>query len=328
VQRLDPKLDIVFKLLLTHEPALLVDMLQGILAKPIGAVTVLDAGIRGEQVGDKRVDLDLRVAVDDGSRADVEMQIRTAPALASRLMYYGARDYADQLTRGDAYERLTPTIVIAWLVQPLFPSIDRLHSVFELCERHTHTLFSDQLAIHVLQLSALSPSLATGYDAQVARWARFLTARDDVELDQLASEDPIMTLAKQTLDQLSQDPAVQRLARERADAIKLYKLELLANRIEARAEGVAEGRAEGVAEGRAEGVAEGRAEGVAEGRAEGVAEGRAEGVANVLLKLLGLRFGPPSEATRARVEMATLEQLDAWTERVLTAQTVDEALAP
>jgi hypothetical protein len=59
-------------------------------------------------------------------------------------------------------------------------------------------------------------------------------------------------------------------------------------------------------------------------RAEGEAKGRAE----LLLKLLGLRFGPPSAATRARVETATSDQLDAWAERVLTAQTLDDVLTP
>lgn len=135
----------------------------------------------------------------------------------------------------------------------------------------------------MLQLSALSSSQATGYDAIVERWARFLAARDDAELDQLAAEKPIMALAKQTLDQLSQDPATHRLLRERADALKLYQIDLLASRI--------------------------------------------EGEAKLLLKQLGLRFGGPSEATRARVQAATPDQLDTWGERILTAKTLDELFA-
>ena len=126
----------------------------------------------------------------------------------------------------------------------------------------------------------------------VERWARFLVARDDAQLDQLASEDPVMTTAKQTLEQLSRDPATHRLARERADAVKLYEMDLAATR--------------------------------AEGRAEGEARGKAE----LLLKLLGLRFGTTSEPTRAQVEAATVEQLDSWAERVLTAKTLEEIFAP
>jgi len=173
-------------------------------------------------------------------------------------------------------------------VEPLFPSADRLHSVFELRERHTHARFSDHLAIHVLQLSHLRPSGATGYDARVERWARFFVAETDAEFEQLASEDPIMSTAKETLEQLSVDPDVRRRAREREDSIKFYKMSLAASE----------------------------------------ARGKAEGKAEVLRKQLQLRFGPLAESTRARVEAATPEQLDAWIERVLTAKTLDDVLAP
>ncbi|MEX1369429.1 MAG: Rpn family recombination-promoting nuclease/putative transposase [Nannocystaceae bacterium] len=286
MDRLDPTLDLVFKLLLTRKPELLRNMLEGILAAPIAELTILNPDLPGELTSDKEIVLDIRVRLDNGSRVDLEMQIRTAPALPSRLVYYGARDYADQLGRGDDYHLLTPTIVIVWLVEPLFPALDRLHSIFELRERHTHTLFGDQLAIHVLQLSSLTPTHATGYTGRVERWGRFLTARNDAELLRLASEDPIMTTAKDTLDDLSQDPAAHRLARERSDAKKLYRLDLLASE----------------------------------------AKGEARGEAKVLLKQLTLRFGPLPESTRARIESATIEQLDAWTERVLTAPTLDEVL--
>jgi predicted transposase/invertase (TIGR01784 family) len=295
VRRLDPKLDIVFKLMLTRKRALLRDMLQGVLARRVGVPTIINPGIPGELVRSKHVVLDVRVVLDDGSRADLEMQLRTPPTLASRLVYYGARDYADQLVRGDDYHLLEPTAVITWLAKPLFPTLGRLHSIFELRERHTHMLFSEHLTFHVLQLSeqsSLSPSPANRYDAQVARWARFLTARDDAELEQLASENRIMSLAKETLEQLSQDPEVRRLARERADEIKLYNMDIAVTR--------------------------------AEGRQEGRKEARAE----VLLKLLGLRFGRLSKATRARVQAAAPNQLDTWIERVLTAQTIDKVFAP
>ncbi|MCA9709351.1 MAG: Rpn family recombination-promoting nuclease/putative transposase [Myxococcales bacterium] len=306
--RLDPTLDLVFRLMLTRRTMLLLDMLEGILARPIRALSLIDAEIPGELPHDKHVILDIRARLHDGSRVDVEMQRNPLPALTSRLAYYTARDYGDQLHLGDGYGLLTATTGIVWSVSPLFPSLDRLHCIFELRERHTGTRFSDQLAIHVLQLSVLAPHPTNRYDAKVARWARFFTARDDAERVELASEDPIMRIALETLDQLSEDPQTRRLAREREDAIVLYRMHLAASR--------------------AEGEAEGEAKGKAEGEAKGKAEGEAKGKAEVLIKLLGLRFGPLPESLRARVQSAAIDQLDAWTDRVLTAQTLEDALAP
>jgi predicted transposase/invertase (TIGR01784 family) len=293
VLTLDPTNDLVFKLMLTREPLLLQHMLQGILAKPVGMPTIVNPGIPGDLARNKKIIMDVRVSLPDGSRANLEMQKRSPRSLPSRLVFYAAREIANQLARGDDYRKLRPTTVAAWLVEPLFPKLD-LHPIFELRDRYTNTLLSDQLAIHLLQLSqpaqrsSLSRPPATGYDARVERWARFLTARNDTQRSQLAMEDPIMTLAKDTLEQLSQDPETHWLARDREIGEWLYDNDLAVSR----------------------------------------ADGESVGQAKLLLKLLGLRFGPPSAAIRAYVEAATAEQLDTWAERVLTAQSLEEVLAP
>jgi predicted transposase/invertase (TIGR01784 family) len=300
---LDPTLDIVFKLMLCREPELLRDMLEAILARPVRSSAILNPGIDGGLPRDKHVDLDLRTVLDDGSRADVEMQRRVRPALVRRLVFYGARGYADQLARGDDYARLTPNAVITWLAEPLRnPTLDRLHSIFELRERHTHSLFSDHLAFHLLQLpslSSLSQPPATGYAAQVERWARFFTARDEATLGRLAAEDPIMRLATQALEALSQDPETRRRVRYRAHELKLHQIDLDAS----------------------------REQGLEKGLEKGRREGRRAGLAEVLLKQLRQRFGRPPAAVQACVRTATVKQLETWLGRVVTAQSLDELLA-
>jgi len=65
---------------------------------------------------------------------------------------------------------------------------------------------------------------------------------------------------------------------------------------------------------------------VAQGRAEGKAEGRAEGQSALLLRQLTRRFGalPPSAA--ARLSAATIDELDEIGERLLAAESIEEAL--
>ncbi|MFV8750006.1 hypothetical protein ACNOYE_05620 [Nannocystaceae bacterium ST9] len=72
---------------------------------------------------------------------------------------------------------------------------------------------------------------------------------------------------------------------------------------------------------------EGRAKGRIEGRVEGRIEGRVEGAASVLSKLLGLKFGELPELYRARLAQARPDELDAWTDRVLTAATLEQVFA-
>jgi hypothetical protein len=67
-------------------------------------------------------------------------------------------------------------------------------------------------------------------------------------------------------------------------------------------------------------------QGKTEGQAEGKAEGKAEGRVEIILKVLEFRFGPLTEANQTSVRGAQDAQLDTVSERMLTAQTLQEAL--
>jgi hypothetical protein len=61
-----------------------------------------------------------------------------------------------------------------------------------------------------------------------------------------------------------------------------------------------------------------------QGKAQGEARGEARGKAQTLLKLLQLKFGPLTVDMEQRVHAAAKTQLDAWVERILTAERLEE----
>jgi hypothetical protein len=135
---LNPTLDVVFRMLLLRNQPLLHSMLEAVLGEPIHSFTVQDREIPGEAPPDKAIVLDLLVVLHDGRRVNVEMQVRASRETKPRLAFYAARNFVEQLSRGDEYRALGPSIVIVWLVAPLFPELERFHSVFELRERNTN----------------------------------------------------------------------------------------------------------------------------------------------------------------------------------------------
>ncbi len=65
-----------------------------------------------------------------------------------------------------------------------------------------------------------------------------------------------------------------------------------------------------------------------EARRDGAREGKREGRLEMLLKQLRRRFGDLPPAVVARIDEADTSLLDLWAERVLTAATLDDVLAP
>jgi len=75
-------------------------------------------------------------------------------------------------------------------------------------------------------------------------------------------------------------------------------------------------------------VAEGRALGWAEGVIEGRESGERMGRCALLLRLLTRRFGDLPLAVWARIHAASVQELDTIGDRLLSAESLEEALGP
>jgi predicted transposase/invertase (TIGR01784 family) len=242
---LDPKLDVVFKLLFAREKnrdiltALLTAVLQP--TAPIDSLFVLNPEVPKDLPADRGAVLDIHLRLADGRHIDVEMQSEVNLELAPRFLYYWARLHASQLTVGDHYEKLCPTLSVLILKEPLLP-LARAHSKFRILEVETHHELTGDLEMHFVELSkiALEPD-----DSALKLWMAFLLARDEKEREELAMSNPDIRRATEALAELSRDPEAQELARQR----ELAQINLKIIRQFEREEGEAKGRAEGRVEG-------------------------------------------------------------------------------
>jgi hypothetical protein len=81
----------------------------------------------------------------------------------------------------------------------------------------------------------------------------------------------------------------------------------------------------GMERGHALGMEKGMQQGIEKGRQEGRQEVLRQGEATILLRLVELKFGAAAaRAHRARIESADIDSLQQWSERILSAQAVDE----
>jgi predicted transposase/invertase (TIGR01784 family) len=239
---LDPKLDIVFKMLFTdpRNRGLLIHFLQDFLqpAAPIVDIEVLNPELRRVSPGERGAEVDLLVTFDGGKRVHVEIQLSPREGFIGRSLFYWARTFTRQLSRGSRFSALEPTTGIFILDYRQLPT-EHYYNVFHLAERSRGTELTDLLCLQYLELPKIPRELLTAQSGQaVLKWAAYLSARSDEELAQIAMTDPTMNDAVKALERLSEDPDAQEAAYLRAIEVSDFNARLQ----DQREEGLAQGR--------------------------------------------------------------------------------------
>ena len=179
------------------------------------------------------------------------MQSRQQSGLPQRILYYWAGMFRAQLGQGTDFTDLTPCVSVLIAKRRELPG-ERYHSTFRVLEVHEHSVFAPELELHTLELPKLS---APGRrEAAVVQWGRFLVAKTEQELRELAMTDPIFEKAKSALELLSADPEAQELARRRELALWETRRQEAFARKDGEERGRAEGRAEGERVGESKGL--------------------------------------------------------------------------
>ncbi|MFM8330700.1 MAG: Rpn family recombination-promoting nuclease/putative transposase, partial [Candidatus Methylumidiphilus sp.] len=303
--------DASYKLLFSH-PAMVADLLRGFVREPW--VADLDFASL-EKVNASYVSEDLRRREDDvvwrlrlGPRwvyvyVLLEFQSTVAPFMAVRLLTYVGLLYQDLIRQGLPSGALPPVLpVVIYNGGPRWTAPTELAQLVEpmpTALRH----YQPNLHYWLLDENRLpAPTLPS----ENAVTALLLLERSRAPADVLAALDKLL----RWLDAEAQRPLrrafaiwVQRvLLRERLAGQALAESNELNELNEVR-DMLAERVKEWTEQWKQEGLAEGRQEGLQ----EGLQRGRVEGEADLLLRQLGRRFGPVSEATRQRVAAADAE---------------------
>ena len=163
--QIDPKVDYAFKHVFGREeskPALislLHAVLQPAAGQGIASLELLNPFNEKTSEGAKLSIVDIKARDESGPQFLIEMQMLAADVFRQRALYYWAALYQEQLHQGENWAALRPTIVVCFVDTPLFSQLDDYHLTFELRERRHQMLFTDQLAVHILELSKFRKEL-------------------------------------------------------------------------------------------------------------------------------------------------------------------------
>ena len=163
---IDPKVDVAFKKVFGSEPwrTLTISLIDAVLSpwpwRPLVDLELLTPFTPQMTLDDKLSILDIKARDDQGRIFNVEMQMIARATLPQRLLYYWSKLYAGQLVRGEAHDRLCPTISICFVNGRLFSDRWRYHRRFQLLDIEGPLVLTDQLEIHVLELPNFERRLA------------------------------------------------------------------------------------------------------------------------------------------------------------------------
>ena len=215
--------DYAFKRLLGSEEnkPLLQDLLECILdftPQQVLGLEFMDKELTKEEFSDKTGILDVKLKLTDGTVIDIEIQASWNASFVKRTLFYWAKMYTADFKAGESYDKLHRCIAIN-IIADGFRLNDAIHSEYLLQEKTVHTVLTDVLEVHFLDLQAAKRAKGegktTGQQGQLINWLRFIGATDKEERKMIATTSPVLQMLNEKIDILTLSPIERKLYESR-----------------------------------------------------------------------------------------------------------------
>ena len=215
--------DYAFKRFLGSEEnkPILQDLLQcilGLSSDEITGLELMDKELTKEELSDKSGILDVKLKLANGTVIDIEIQASWNASFVKRTLFYWAKMYTADFKAGESYDNLHKCITIN-IIADGFHLNDAVHSEYLLQEKRAHTLLTDVLEVHFLDLQAAKRVKAKEDEEskqnQLIHWLRFIGAKNKEERAMLATKSPILKMLNEQIDILSLSPVERKLYESR-----------------------------------------------------------------------------------------------------------------
>lgn len=147
----------------------------GIPLKTIRSVRIVSPVLRKRTRKQKQGILDLALTLNDDTRIDIEVQLRSQKFWIKRNLFYLSHLYADELWTGEDYDKLKKSITISILDFKLLQG-KKYHSVYTLRDQDGEE-FTDLLEVHIIELRKELTE-----ESPVNGWIRLFNAETKEEL--------------------------------------------------------------------------------------------------------------------------------------------------
>lgn len=205
-----PKIDFAFKEIMMDSEVRkgFLSAVLNISPDDIKETKILNTFLRKEHKNDKLGILDVRVLMNDNTEIDTEIQLAVFKAWTDRTLFYVSKMITEQIDEGEDYSVIKKCVNISILDFELFDDTKEFHSCFHLMEDKRHTLYSDKMEFHVIELPKLPTELKENSN-DLLLWSKFLNSEREEEFKMLAEKNVYINKAYDKLQVISMDKQKQ-----------------------------------------------------------------------------------------------------------------------
>ena len=268
---IDPRENIIFQMLFSKKgnEDLLQDFLEKLLKRKIKKLEVAnEVSLDVDDVREKVGRIDIKAVIDEEIICDIEMQVKEDKLILKRTTYYAAKLIAEQLKKGDIYNKLKPVMQISILDKSLMKEEkDYILEGITVLKNNRNKELNSNCKVCYIELEKFRDKKIEEYN-EFDMWLAFLDAKRNKEgVKRAVEENEKIKKAVLICHELTGSARAKRVR----ELNEKWRKDFLT---EEYTRGEEVGEAKGRAEGKAEGIAEGKAEGIAEGKAKGKTEER------------------------------------------------------
>jgi predicted transposase/invertase (TIGR01784 family) len=182
----------------------------------------------------------------------LEMQGNSHPFLPERLLLYWSKTFSSGIQQGMEYSSLPKVYSINFLNFLMIGNTEFFHTSFQILDTRTGKIaLTDHLEITIIELPKISKKMAS-LQSDLERWIYFFRNAHKLKeepLQNLSSNNPMISKAIGELEFLSQDEKTRQIYEERLKADLDYNTGMADAFRRGQQEGILMGKQEGILEG-------------------------------------------------------------------------------
>ncbi|MEA2050022.1 MAG: Rpn family recombination-promoting nuclease/putative transposase [Campylobacterota bacterium] len=252
MQFLDVKTDYAFKKVFGSEQSkeILISFLNSIIEfennYKIKDLDIIDPYNIPVLKGMKDTFVDVKAKLENDTKVIIEMQVLNHDGFEKRILYNTAKNYSQQLEKGNQYHLLNPVIALTIVNFDMF-EFDKYKSSFKLLEKENFTTYKDDIELIFIELPKFQKSLQECENIE-DKWLYFIKNSEDLTIVPKDLEDEIKTAyeiantSNYTIDELE-------LQRKRKEFIYIQRNSIEKAKRDALKQGLKEGIEQGLEQG-------------------------------------------------------------------------------